>query len=408
VSAAPETNTETESRTHWGLVALLAALVMVSPFSVDTFYPSFPAIASEFSLTDWQMQQTITIYMLPFALMTLVQGPLSDALGRRPVVLGGLLVYAVASVACVFAPNYASLLAFRAVQGMSAGVGMAVGRAIVRDLHDGPEAQRLMSTITMIFGVAPALAPVIGGWIHVLLGWRSVFGFMVVLGLLLVVVTWLRLPETHPPDRRVALHVGELAGTVRRIASNPLFMVLAIVTGADLATILMFIGAAPAIVLTHWGLDATQFAYLFFPVIVGIVGGAFLSGRLAGRIPGDRQIAFGFGTTIGAVAISVVLNALPQTPPLLVQQVLIALAAGGVQLVIPVLVLRMLDLFPDVRGSAASVQTCVMLSLGAFCMGAVVPAINGSMLSISAGALTVCVLAWIFWRLARRLHGPWR
>jgi DHA1 family bicyclomycin/chloramphenicol resistance-like MFS transporter len=406
VSAEPESTTETESRTHWGLVALLAALVMVSPFSVDTFYPSFPAIASEFSLSDWQMQQTITIYMLPFALMTLVQGPLSDALGRRPVVLFGLLVYAMASVACVFAPNYVSLLVFRALQGMSAGVGMAVGRAIVRDLHDGPEAQRLMSTITMIFGVAPALAPVIGGWIHVLLGWRSVFGFMVAIGVVLAIVTYLRLPETHPPDRRVALHIGELASTVRTIASNPLFMLLAIVTGANLSTILMFIGSAPAIVLKHWGLEATQFAWLFLPVIVGIVGGAFLSGRLAGRIPGDRQIAYGFGATVGGVAIAVALHSL-MSPPILVQQVLITMAAGGVQLVIPVLVLRMLDLFPAVRGSAASVQTCVMLSAGAFVMGAVVPAINGSMLSISVGALTVSVLSWVLWKFARRIHGPW-
>jgi DHA1 family bicyclomycin/chloramphenicol resistance-like MFS transporter len=407
VSAAPEDTTQSPSRTHWGLIALLAALVMVSPFSVDTFYPSFPAIASEFALTDWQMQQTITIYMLPFALMTLVQGPLSDALGRRPVVLGGLLVYAAASVACVFAPSYGALLTFRALQGMSAGVGMAVGRAIVRDLHEGPEAQRLMSTITMIFGVAPALAPVIGGWIHVLLGWRSVFGFMVVIGLALVIVSYLKLPETHPPDRRVALHAGELARTVRTIASSGLFMLMAITTGADLATILMFIGAAPAIVLNHWGLGATDFAYLFLPVIVGIVGGAYLSGKLAGRIPGDRQIAYGFATTIGAVVLSVALHVFLEPPPLLLQQVLITLAAAGVQLVIPVMVLRMLDLFPAVRGSAASVQTCVMLAIGAFVMGAVVPAINGSMLSISIGALTVSVLSFVIWRIALRVHGPW-
>lgn len=407
MSAAPEDTTQNQSRTHWGLVALLAALVMVSPFSVDTFYPSFPAIASEFALSDWQMQQTITIYMLPFALMTLVQGPLSDALGRRPVVLGGLLVYAAASVACVFAPSYGALLTFRALQGMSAGVGMAVGRAIVRDLHEGPEAQRLMSTITMIFGVAPALAPVIGGWIHVLLGWRSVFGFMVLIGVALVIVSYLKLPETHPPDRRVALHVGELAGTVRTIASSGVFMLLAFATGMDLATILMFIGAAPAIVLKHWGLGATEFAWLFLPVIIGIVGGAYASGRLAGRIPGTRQIVIGYAITIGAVFLSVMLHGFIQPPPILAQQVLITLAAAGVQLVIPVMVLRMLDLFPAVRGSAASVQTCVMLATGAFCMGAVVPAINHEMQLICIGALVASALSYVIWRLAVRIHGPW-
>ncbi|HEV7714088.1 MAG TPA: MFS transporter, partial [Steroidobacteraceae bacterium] len=146
---------ENDHGSHWGIAALLAALAMVSPFSIDTFYPSFPAMAHEFSLSAWQIQQTITVYMLPFALMTLIQGPLSDALGRRPVVLVGLLVYSAASICCVFAPSFAFLLAFRAVQGMSAGVGMAVGRAIIRDLHEGPQAQKLMSTITMIFSVAP-------------------------------------------------------------------------------------------------------------------------------------------------------------------------------------------------------------------------------------------------------------
>ena len=151
---------EDKGGSHWGIAALLAALAMVSPFSIDTFYPSFPAISQEFSLSAWQIQQTITVYMLPFALMTLIQGPLSDALGRRPVVLVGLLIYSLASVACVFAPSFAFLLAFRAVQGMSAGVGMAVGRAIIRDLHEGPQAQKLMATISMIFGIAPAIAPV--------------------------------------------------------------------------------------------------------------------------------------------------------------------------------------------------------------------------------------------------------
>src|SRR5262245_25336887 len=178
------------------MAALLAALAMVSPFSLDTFYPSFPAIAHEFSLTTWQIQQTITVYMVPFALMTLVQGPLSDALGRRPVVLAGLSIYSVASVACVLAPTFALLLAFRALQGMSAGVGMAVGRAIIRDLHEGPQAQKLMSTITMIFSVAPAIAPVLGGYIHVWLGWRYVFGFMVLTGIALATMSYLLLPET--------------------------------------------------------------------------------------------------------------------------------------------------------------------------------------------------------------------
>src|SRR6202043_124095 len=142
----------------------------------------------------WEMQQTLTAYLVPFAVMALILGPLSDALGRRPVVLAGLAIYAAASIGCAVSPSFAWLLAFRALQGMSAGVGMAIGRAIVRDLHEGPQAQRLMSTITMIFGIAPAVAPVIGGWIHVAFGWRSVFAFMMLIGVTLMIVSHLHLP----------------------------------------------------------------------------------------------------------------------------------------------------------------------------------------------------------------------
>ena len=383
---------------HWGMAALLAALAMVSPFSLDTFYPSFPAISQEFSLSAWQIQQTITVYMLPFALMTLVQGPLSDALGRRPVVLVGLLIYSLASVACVFAPSFAFLLAFRALQGMSAGVGMSVGRAIIRDLHEGPQAQKLMATISMIFSIAPAIAPVLGGWIHVWFGWRYVFGFMVIAGVSLSVLSYVLLPETHPFERRAKLDVVGLGGTLLRIISNRTFMLYALALGTTFSAMITFIGAAPAIVLGHWHLGETQFAYLFVPLIVGIMGGAFLSGRLAGRIPGTKQIGIGYTLTLAGGVLSVMLHVLVDSPPIFPQQVLIAVVALGVQLMMPIYALRMLDMFPNVRGSAASVQSCVMLGVGAIFLGAIVPAISHSMVKLSVGALVSAFIGFLIWR----------
>jgi MFS transporter, DHA1 family, multidrug resistance protein len=382
---------------HWGIASLLAALAMVSPFSIDTFYPSFPAISQEFSLTAWQIQQSITVYMLPFALMTLIQGPLSDALGRRPVVLVGLLIYSFASIACVFAPSFAFLLACRAVQGMSAGVGMAVGRAIIRDLHEGPQAQRLMATISMIFSIAPAIAPVLGGWIHVWFGWRFVFGFMVLIGISLSVLSFVLLPETHPQERRAKLDVAALARTVGRIATNRQFMLYAFALGTTFSAMITFIGAAPAIVLGHWHLAETQFAHLFVPLIIGIMGGAFLSGRLAGRIPGTKQIAIGYTVTLAGGALSVMLHAVMDEPPIFPQQVLITAVALGVQLMMPIYALRMLDLFPDVRGSAASVQSCVMLGVGAVFLGALVPAISHSMELLAIGSLASAFIGFLIW-----------
>ena len=397
MSTAPTTLTQ-EARAHRGLALLLAALATVSPFSIDTFFPSFPAIAAQFGLDSWQMQQTLTAYLLPFAIMSLVLGPLSDALGRRPIVLAGLTVYSAGSIACAASPSFAWLLTFRAVQGMSAGVGMAVGRAIVRDLHEGPEAQRLMSAITMIFGIAPAFAPVIGGWIHVAFGWRAVFIFMVFIGVALIIASYLRLPETHPEERRAPLHPGNLARTAWRIASHHEFLLLALSAGATLCAMMTYLGAAPAIVLGFWHLKETQFAWLFVPIIAGFMLGAWLSGRLAGRIAGRRQVGIGFAVSLAAAGLVLGLHVSVQPLPILVQEVLIGIDAVGVQLIMPILALRMLDLFPTSRGSAASVQSCVMLLTGTVCIGVAVPALAGSLLYLAAGSFGATLLAFGLWK----------
>jgi DHA1 family bicyclomycin/chloramphenicol resistance-like MFS transporter len=403
MSEVPATLAE-EARTHHGLAVLLAALATVSPFSIDTFFPSFPAIEAQFALSAWQMQQTLTAYLVPFAIMALVLGPLSDALGRRPIVLFGLAIYAAASIGCAVSPSFAWLLAFRALQGMSAGVGMAIGRAIVRDLHEGPEAQRLMSTITMIFGIAPAVAPVVGGWIHVAFGWRSVFGFMVLIGVTLMIVSYVHLPETHPEERRAPLHPANLARTAWRIASHHEFILLALSAGITICAMMTYLGAAPAIVLGFWHLQETQFAWLFAPIIAGFMLGAWLSGRLAGRIAGRRQVLAGFAVSLGSSALLLVLHAAVHPLPIIAQEIFIGIDAVGVQLVMPILVLRMLDLFPLSRGSAASVQSCVMLLTGAGCIGVAVPALARSLWLLAAGSLACTLIACGLWNMTLRVQ----
>ncbi len=383
------------------MAVLLAALSMVSPFSIDTFFPSFHAIADYFAISRWAVQQTLTAYMLPLSLMSLVQGPLSDALGRRPVILRGLGIYTLASVGCALAPTFGVLLAFRALQGLSAGVGMIVGRAVIRDLYDGPHAQRLLSLVTMIFGFAPAVAPVIGGWIHVAFGWRAVFGFMTLVGAALWLSVLLVLPETHPPEKRPRLHAGELARTGWSIVNHREFLLLAIAMGANFAAMLSFIGAAPAIVIDHWHLRETQFAYLFIPVIGGIVAGAWASGRMAGRLTHERQTRLGFTLALCAAALLIVaLLVLPGILP--VQQVLLGMIAFGVQLVGPPLTLRMLDLYPRARGSAASVQSCVSIAISALVFGLLSPLLSASLLTLALGSLCATLTALGLWLLAQR------
>src|SRR5687767_15878421 len=149
-----------------GLATLLAALAMIGPFAVDTYLPSFPAIQSDLTVSTVEVQQTLSLYLIAFAVMMLFHGTLSDSFGRRPVVLVNLAVFVLASVGCALAGSFEQLLIFRVLQGASAGAGIVIGRAIIRDSFEGHAAQRLMSLVTMIFGLAPAIAPVIGGWLQ--------------------------------------------------------------------------------------------------------------------------------------------------------------------------------------------------------------------------------------------------
>ena len=389
-----------DPRPTLGLAGLLAFLSMLSPFSLDTFFPSFPAIAREFSLSALQLQQTLTAYLVPYGLTMLLHGPLSDAYGRRRVILVSVSGYTLASLACALAPDFALLLACRALQGATAGAGMVVARAVVRDLYSGHDAQRLMSLITMLFGFAPAIAPVIGGWVHVAFGWRAVFVFLVLLGLATVLVSWWRLPETHPPERRFAFQFGALLSLSWRIVSHREFLLLSFAAGLHFASVIAYIGAAPAIVLERWQLRETQFAMLFIPVIGGFVAGAFASGRMAGRVAPRTQCQAGYViSAIGGLAASTAL-ALSAQVPILVQQLLIFTTAFGVQLVSPLITLRLLDLFPDTRGSVSSVQAFVAIMIAAATMGVAVPALHGSLLLLAIGSLVGALAGWGLWRVA--------
>ena len=379
----------------------------VSPFSIDTFFPSFHAIAADFGLSKWAVQQTLTVYMLPLSIMSLVQGPVSDALGRRPVILTGLCVYTLASVGCTFAPNFGTLLVFRALQGVSAGVGMIVGRAVIRDLFEGAQAQKLLSLVTMLFAFAPAVAPVIGGWIHVTLGWHAVFGFMALFGMSLATGTHLLLPETHPKEKRPHLHVQTLARTAWSVVRHREFLLLAVALGANFAALMSFVGAAPSVVVDHWHLAETQFANLFLPVIGGLITAAFISGRMAGRFTYAQQSRLGFMLSMGGSALMTLLCAALDAPPLIAQQLIIAIIAFGVQLAGPTLSLRMLDLFPLARGSAASVQSCVSIAISALVFGLIAPILSGSMLSLAEGSFLAALVGFGLWRLSQHgLHPP--
>jgi len=208
------------------LAVLIGGLSMVSPFSIDTFFPAFHTMEKALHVDALQLQQVITAYMLPFAFASLVHGPLSDAIGRRPVMIWGMVLYTLGSVACTVSQNYGELIAARIVQGATAGVGVVIGRAVIRDLYHGPRAQHLMSMTTMIFSIAPAVAPIVGGWAHVAFGWQAVFAVMVLCGLVFTFSAWWKLPETHPPAARIPFSARNLVATSWTVLRHREFLLL--------------------------------------------------------------------------------------------------------------------------------------------------------------------------------------
>src|SRR4029453_12090621 len=173
-------------RFRWSFAALLAALSTLGPFSIDAYLPAFAGIQASLNASPLEIQQTLSAYLFAFGLMFLFHGALSDSFGRRPVILVALVVYTIASAGAALAGSAHALILWRAAQGLSVGAGMVVGRAMIRDLYGPEDAQRLMSLVTLFFGLAPAIAPVIGGWLFVGLGWRSIFWFLALAGAILV------------------------------------------------------------------------------------------------------------------------------------------------------------------------------------------------------------------------------
>ena len=177
---------------RWSLAVLLACLGMLGPFSIDTYLPAFTGIADSLGATPVQMQQTLSAYLFGFAVMNLFHGALSDSFGRRPVVLSGVALFTLASIGCALSQSIGALVFFRAVQGMSAGAGVVVSRAIIRDMFPPADAQRVMSQVTIYFGVAPAVAPMVGGFLFVHADWHSIFWFLATVGAVLFVANGTR------------------------------------------------------------------------------------------------------------------------------------------------------------------------------------------------------------------------
>lgn len=382
------------------ITLVLAGLAMIGPFAIDTVFPAFGVIGGEFAVDAPAMQQVTSAYMVAFAVMSIFHGPLSDAVGRKPVMIAGLTGFAAANVLAALAPNLGWLLVARLLQGAFAGAATIVSRVVIRDLFGGAQAQKLMSQVMMIFSIAPAIAPIVGGWLLTVGQWPLIFWAVAGYGLLLIAAVAILLPETHLPEERQSLHVGNILRALIEVGTRPAMIRLALTMSMCFAGYFIYIVGAPIIVMDLLGQGEQDFWKLFLPLIAGTMTGSFLSGRLADRVSRGVLVGTAIPLAVAAGALNVIIVAIaPSLPWAAIAPVLLACAIGTA---FPVLNLEILDLFPDHRGAAASMGTFASLIFNAALAGVVVPIVATSLLGVALTGLTFSTLSALGWWWHRR------
>lgn len=351
---------------------LLAALTALGPFSTDTMLPSMLEIGAHFNASQAAVQQVLTGYMLPFAFMSLWHGAISDALGRRRVIQTGLFLYGIAAIGCATAPTLGALVAWRVVQGIVAGAGTIVARAMVRDFFTGAAAQRLMSTVSVVFAIAPIIGPLVGGWLHVWFGWRAGFWFLALIAALLWSWVWVSLPETLPASHRQSLHPVFLARSYLRVLGNRAFVAASIALALNFCGFFIYVMSAPVFLVKHLRLHETDFLWLFAQSSLGMMAGAWLSRQTSGKWSRRQTISRGYALMILAALANVTFHSLaPASIPWSIVPIFFYVA--GQSLATPSLVLTALDLFPAQRGLASSCQSFVQSLGGALLASLIAP-----------------------------------
>lgn len=382
---------------RWALALLLACLSMLGPFAIDTYLPAFGGIAASLGASPLQLQQTLSAYLLGFGFMNLFHGALADSIGRRPVILGGVAMFTLASAGCALAATPAQPIALRALQGLATGAGVVVGRAVIRDMFPPAEAQRVMSQVTIFFGIAPAIAPMIGGVLFVAAGWQSIFWFLAALGAALWLANVRLLPETlHDADRQPFSPRNLMRGYAA-LLGNPRFVLLALASGVPFNGMFLYVLSTPAFLGDVLGLAPTQYFWFFVVNIAGIMGGAWASGRLAGRIAPRRQVRWGYAIMVASSVVNVVANALFAANAWWAMWP-IAVYSFGWALMTPVVTLMLLDVVPERRGLASSLQAVIGSIANGIVAGALAPLVMHSALLLalaSAGLMAIGLVAWL-------------
>jgi len=377
------------------LTVVAALLSMIGPFSIDAYLPSFPDIELEFGIGRAMLSQSLAVYLLAFAFSTLFWGPLADRFGRRLVILVSMALYTLGSIGCALASNIETFLLVRIMQGLAASGGFIAGRAMIRDAHDADSARRAMSQVMMLFALAPAIAPVLGGWLHDQFGWRSVFWFLSVFGSVLLLVGFF-IKETLVIEHRRSIHPTAVARVYLGALMHKRFPTLVISYSMGFAGLFLYIVGAPAVIYDFLGLGGGDFGWLFIPIVTGLVLGASISGRLAHRWPAQRTVSTGLLIMMFAAALNfIAVNWAPANITFVIGPLVFYVI--GLALMMPAITVLALDCLPTHRGTAASMQGFLQMMTNAAVASFAVPLLSSRWLNFVFGQILFLLLSVILW-----------
>jgi len=383
------------------IAVLLGGLAGLAPFALDTYLPGFPEIAISLAATRATVQQSLTSYLAPYAAMMLVHGPLSDRYGRRRTIMVALLVFCAGSLGCATAQSIEAFFAFRMLQGLSVGATTVVGRALVRDLFEGAAAQRQFARVNLAFTLAPAVAPILGGYLLTIAGWRSIFWFLLLYPLILLMVCWRWLPETLPRERRVLLQPVLLVRNLVTLVEKPVLGALVLMMAASFCGFFGYVLAAPAFVRDLLGLRPTEFAWLFLATACGTLLGSYWATRRAGARPPAATIVLGLSLAAAAAVANLAYHSV--LAPALPWSVLpLTVYCCGYALMLPSATLLILDSSSLPRGATSSLQGFIQIACATLTSALVVPFVVRSALWLAASMLACWAVSVLCWVAARR------
>ncbi|HLO76728.1 MAG TPA: multidrug effflux MFS transporter [Magnetospirillum sp.] len=286
--------------TSFPIAALLTALVAFGPISTDLYLASLPDMARDFHVGIEHTQLTLSVFLVGFAAAMPLYGPLSDRLGRRPVILAGVVIYLIGSLACMLAPSIEVLVASRFLQAVGACCGPVVGRAVVRDVYPRDQAARVMSYMASAMALAPFAAPILGGWVHTIFGWRSNFVLLALFGVALLVAVWRLLDETNAHKDVGALSPLTMAANYRILLGDRVVLGYAATVALVYAGMFTFISAASFVLIELMALPPAMFGFGFAVVISGYITGGLVAGKQTARLGLDRMVLIGTMGCAGA------------------------------------------------------------------------------------------------------------